>query len=106
MLLLMLPSSVAALAPMIVLSFVVVGSLYTPAMALLSDGAAAAGLAQGMAFALVNLVWAGGQVVGAVAGSGIADLSSVTVTWLVLAALLGAALAAVLTARRAPAAAV
>lgn len=106
MLLLTLPSSVAALVPVIVLSFVVVGSLYTPAMALLSDGAAAAGLAQGMAFALVNLVWAGGQVVGAVAGSGIADLSSVVVTWLVLAALLGTALAAMLAARRSPVAAV
>ncbi len=102
MLLLTLPGSVAALVPAIVLSFVVVGSLYTPAMALLSDGAAAAGLAQGMAFALVNLVWAGGQVVGAVAGSGIADVSSEAVTWLVLAALLGAALVAMLAGRRAP----
>ncbi len=87
------------------LSFVVVGSLYTPAMALLSDGAAGAGLAQGMAFALVNLVWAGGQVVGAVAGSGIAELASEAVTWLVLAGLLGAALAVLLAARRAPVAA-
>ncbi|MDO8184773.1 MFS transporter [Conexibacter sp. JD483] len=102
MLLLTLPGSVVALVPAIVLSFVVVGSLYTPAMALLSDGAAAAGLAQGMAFALVNLVWAGGQVVGAVAGSGIADAWSEAVTWLLLAALLGGALAVLTVARRAP----
>jgi MFS family permease len=100
MLLLTLPKSAGMLAPVIVLSFVVVGSLYTPAMALLSDGAAAAGLEQGMAFALVNLVWAGGQVVGALAGSGLADASSYAVPYVLLAAVLAAALAFV--GRRAP----
>ncbi|MDO8213989.1 MFS transporter [Conexibacter sp. CPCC 206217] len=95
MLLLTVPGSALALAPLVVLSFVVVGSLYTPAMALLSDGAAAAGLEQGMAFALVNLVWAGGQVVGALAGSGIADATSYAVTWVALAAVLGGALVVV-----------
>lgn len=95
MLLLTLPGSALPLALAIVLAFVVVGSLYTPAMALLSDGAAAAGLEQGMAFGLVNLVWAGGQVVGALAGSGVADATSYAVTWVGLAVVLGGALVVV-----------
>ena len=41
-----------------------IGILYTPAMAMLSDGAEAFGIAQGFAFALINLAWAAGQAVG------------------------------------------
>lgn len=90
-----LPSQAWVLAPLVVLAVVVVGSLYTPAMALLSDGASGAGLDQGMAFALVNLTWAGGQVLGAIAGSGVAELTSDVVPYLLLAAALAAALVGV-----------
>jgi MFS family permease len=78
-----------------VIAVVVVGSLYTPAMALLSDGAAAAGLDQGMAFALVNLTWAGGQVLGAVAGSGVAEATSDAVPFVLLSLVMASALVAV-----------
>lgn len=94
-LLLVLPGGAWVLAPLVILAVVVVGSLYTPAMALLSDGAAASGLDQGMAFALVNLTWAGGQVLGAVAGSGLADATSDAVPYLLLAVVMAAALAGV-----------
>lgn len=99
-----LPSAAWVLAPMVVLAVVVIGSLYTPAMALLSDGASGAGLDQGMAFALVNLTWAGGQVLGAIAGSGVAEATSDAVPYLLLAAAMAAALIGVR--RRAPAPAV
>src|SRR4051794_32161372 len=61
MLLLPWPSSAWVLAALIVLSGPLIGILYTPAMAMLSDGAESFGIAQGFAFALVNLAWASGQ---------------------------------------------
>ncbi|MCW2952506.1 MAG: transporter [Conexibacter sp.] len=104
MLLLPLPASAALLAPLVVVAAVGVGTLYTPAMALLSDGAEAAGLDQGLGFALVNLTWSGGQVVGAVVGSGLAGATSDAVPYVLLALLCGATLAALLR-QRAPLAA-
>ena len=64
MLLLPWPESAWALGVLIVLAGPLIGILYTPAMAMLSDGAERAGVAQGFAFALVNLAWATGQAVG------------------------------------------
>lgn len=93
-LLLVPPSGVWLFAVSVVVALVVVGSLYTPAMALLSDGAAGAGLDQGMAFALVNLTWAGGQVLGAVAGSGLAEATSDAVPFLLLSAVMALSLVA------------
>ncbi|MDW5593480.1 MFS transporter [Conexibacter stalactiti] len=93
-LLLVPPSGVWLFAVSVVVALVVVGSLYTPAMALLSDGAAGAGLDQGMAFALVNLTWAGGQVLGAVAGSGLAEATSDAVPFVLLSAVMALSLVA------------
>ena len=45
-------------------------------MALLSDNVERAGVAQWLAFALVNLAWAGGQVLGGSGGGGLADATS------------------------------
>ena len=70
------------------------GMLWAPAMALLSDGAELAGLPQGVAFGLVNLAWGGGQVGGSAGGGGLADLTSDTVPYLVVAALAAATLTA------------
>jgi hypothetical protein len=41
-------------------------------MALLSDAAEACGLEQGLAAALMNLAWAGGQILGGGAGGAVA----------------------------------
>jgi MFS family permease len=49
-----------------------VAGFWAPAMAMLSDAAERGGLEQGFAAALVNMAWAAGQTVGAVAGGAIA----------------------------------
>lgn len=63
------------------------GMMWAPAMALMSDGAERAGLAQAIAFGLVNLAWAGGQVGGSAGGARLADATSDAVPYLVLAGL-------------------
>ncbi len=63
-------ASAAVYAPLVVLATVTYGALFTPAFSLVSDGAEHAGLAQGMAFGLLNAAWAAGAMVGpAVAGA-------------------------------------
>jgi MFS family permease len=96
MLLLPWPQSAWLLGAVIVLSGPLIGILYAPAMALLSDGAEAFGIAQGFAFALVNLAWATGQTAGAAGSAGLADLTDDRVPYLVLAAVSAATLAALL----------
>ena len=46
-----------------------VGILWTPSMAMLSDGAEDSGLDQGYAVALTNLAWSTGQTVGSAGGA-------------------------------------
>jgi hypothetical protein len=52
----------------IVLTVAALGTFWAPAMAMLSDAADQQRLDQGLAAALINLAWAGGMVVGGVAG--------------------------------------
>jgi MFS family permease len=66
-------------APLVVLAGMAFGSLFTPAFVLISDGAQRAGLAQGMAFGVMNAAWALGAVVGPAAAGAIA---SVTGDWI------------------------
>jgi MFS family permease len=70
-----------------------VGMLWTPSMALVSDGAEALGIAQGFAFALSNLGWSIGQTAGAGAGARLADATSDTVPYLLLSGLCACTLA-------------
>jgi MFS family permease len=79
------PTSALAFGALIVLAGPLIGMLYTPAMAMLSDGAEAAGVAQGFAFALVNLAWATGQTAGAAGSARLADAVGDRVPYLVLA---------------------
>lgn len=81
----------------------VVGMLWAPAMAMLSDGAESAGVAQGLAFGLVNLAWAGGQVAGTAGGSATADATSDTLTYALVGVLVAASLALALRTRTAAA---
>ena len=53
------------------------------------------GLDQGFAFGLMNLAWAGGQVVGGAAGGGLADATSDTLPYAILALLCAVSLAIV-----------
>jgi MFS family permease len=51
------------------------GAFYAPSMALISDGADRAGLAQGLAFGLMNAFWAIGNAAGPAVGGALADLA-------------------------------
>ena len=58
------------------------GSLFTPAMALISDGAERQGLAQGLAFGVMNAAWAAGNVVGPAAGGALAGAAGDSAAYL------------------------
>jgi MFS family permease len=93
MLLLPWPGTAWLLAGAIVVAAPLIGALYAPAMAMLSDGAEAFGIAQGFAFALVNVAWATGQTAGAAGSARLADLTGDEVPYLVLAGVCVATLA-------------
>jgi MFS family permease len=61
------------------------GTLYTPAAALLSDGADRLQLNQALAFGLANLAWASGQAAGSVASGGLAQATSDVLPYTLLA---------------------
>jgi MFS family permease len=90
-----LPDAAVVLAVVVVCVCVLSGIVNTPAMTLLSDGVEGAGLDHALGFAIVNLVWGGGQVVGAMGGGALAAATSDAVPYLLLAALCAATLAAV-----------
>jgi MFS family permease len=74
-------------APLLLIASVSYGALFTPALALIADGAERVGLMQGLAFGLMNAAWAVGAVIGPAAGGAIAGATG---DWapFVLAALL------------------
>jgi MFS family permease len=65
---------------------------WAPAMALLSDAAEETGLDQALAFSISNLAWAAGHVLGAGVGGTLADATSDTVPYGLLAVACGATL--------------
>jgi len=67
-----LPGAVAPLAVVIICTALALGTFWAPAMALLSDAGEAAGLDHALGAALMNLAWAGGQIVGSAGGGAIA----------------------------------
>jgi MFS family permease len=88
-----------AYVPLIVLAGGAYGALFTPAFALIAEGAERSRLAQGMAFGLMNAAWAVGALVGPAAGGAVAEASGDVVPYLVSATLCATALAAVRRAR-------
>jgi MFS family permease len=74
---------------------------WAPASALLSDEAEAIGLDQGLAGALMNLAWAGGQVIGGSLGGALADAAGDGAAYAVL--VVACLLSLGLVVRRAPA---
>ena len=65
----------AAVVPLVAAASVTFGAFWAPAMALLSDGAERIGLAQGLAFGLMNAAWGAGNSLGAPAGGALADVA-------------------------------
>jgi MFS family permease len=85
------PLLIAALMGAAAISF---GSLYTPGMALTSDRAESTGLAQGLAFGIMNTAWALGASLGPAVGGGLAELQGDATPYLIGAALCGLTLLA------------
>ena len=79
------PDTSLVLAALVVAGGISFGSFWTPAMALLSDEAEASGLNYAYAFALINLAWAPGHAIGSAGGGALAEFTSDTVPYLILA---------------------
>jgi MFS family permease len=89
------PASAAPVyALLVVVAGMAYGILFTPAFALLADGADQVGLAQGMGFGLMNAGWALGALIGPAAGGAIAAATGDTIPLLLSAALCAVALSA------------
>jgi MFS family permease len=84
-----------AIAPLVVAAAIVFGAFWAPAMALLSDGADRIGLAQGLAFGLMNAAWGGGNSLGPALGGGLADVAGDAVPYALMACLCGLTLVVV-----------
>ena len=67
-----LPASVVPVAIVLVVISAAMGFFWAPAMAFLSDAAENLNLDQALAAALMNLAWAGGQVIGSAGGGALA----------------------------------
>jgi MFS family permease len=87
-------STAALIAALICAASVSFGSLYTPGMSLTSHRAESAGLAQGLAFGVMNTAWAFGEVVGPTVGGAIAESAGDAVPYAVGACLCALTLAA------------
>ena len=81
--------------PLIVIASFAYGILFTPAFALIANGAEAAGLPQSIAFGVMNAAWALGAVAGPAAGGAIAGASGDWIPFVLAACACVAALVAV-----------
>ena len=85
--LLPLPQAVAPLFVLVVVADGLFGVSYPPAGAMISAGAEHVGLGQAYGFALFNLAWAGGQVIGGAGSAGLAQATADAVPYTLLAVL-------------------
>jgi MFS family permease len=76
----------AVVVPILIVSGITFGGFWAPAMALLSDAADRIGLAQGLAFGLMNVAWGAGNALGPVLGGALADAAGDALPFVVLAA--------------------
>lgn len=79
-------------APLLLLASLAYGALFTPALALIADGADDAGLAQGLAFGVMNAAWAAGAVIGPVAGGSVAGAAGDRLPFVLCAVIAAASL--------------
>ena len=90
----------AVLIPVLIVGMPSFGTLFTPAMTLVSEGAQHQRLDQGLAFGLGNLAWAAGQAIAAAGSGALAQATSDIVPYSLLAAACLATLALVRIGRR------
>jgi MFS family permease len=103
--LLPLPGTVLLVAVAVLLAIAALGVFWAPAMAMLSDASEQAGLYQGLAFAISNLAWAVGHLVGAGGGGALAEVTADAVPYALLGVACAATLVAVMSLERRRAAA-
>jgi MFS family permease len=75
----------ALIVPLVVVGGLAFSAFYAPSMALISDGAERVGLAQGLAFGLMNACWAIGNAAGPAAGGALADVAGDALPFVLLA---------------------
>ena len=75
----------AVIAPIVLAAGIAYGAFYTPGLALISHGAEGAGVAQGLAFGLMNACWGIGALIGPAVGGALADVAGDSVPYLILA---------------------
>ncbi|HEX2233801.1 MAG TPA: MFS transporter [Thermoleophilaceae bacterium] len=80
----------------VVLAIAALGTFWAPAMAMLSEAVEGFGLDQGLGFAVTNIAWAGGHVIGGGAGARLADAFGDGLPYALLAFLCGVTLLGVL----------
>lgn len=85
--LLPLPDVVAPIVLLVMVAAPLLGMLWSPALALLSDGAELRGLDPALGFGLANMAWGLGATFGAGGGGALADATSDAVPYLILATL-------------------
>ncbi len=90
-----LPRTVVLLFGLVVVADSCFGVPYSPAGAMISEGAERRGLGQTYGFGLFNLAWAGGQVIGAAGSAGLAQATADAVPYSVLAGLCALTVAAI-----------
>ncbi|HEY7003049.1 MAG TPA: MFS transporter [Gaiellaceae bacterium] len=76
----------AVVVPILIVSGITFGGFWAPAMALLTDAADRIGLAQGLAFGLMNVAWGAGNALGPAIGGALADAAGDALPFLILAA--------------------
>jgi MFS family permease len=86
MILLPWPSHAWQMGALIVLAAPVIGVLWAPAIAIISDGSERHGIEQAIGFSLVNVAWAVGQTAGSAGSARLAENTSDKVPYLLLAA--------------------
>jgi MFS family permease len=79
------PSTAWLLIGVVIVAAPCVGTLWSPSMAMLSDGAEARGVDQGYAVALSNLAWSSGQTAGAAGGARLGEVYGDALPYLTLA---------------------
>jgi MFS family permease len=77
----------ALIAPLVLAAGVAYGAFYTPGMGLISHGAERVGVAQGLAFGLMNACWGVGALVGPAAGGVLAGVAGDSAPYVILAGL-------------------
>jgi MFS family permease len=75
----------ALIAPLVLAAGIAYGAFYTPALTLISHGAERAGVAQGLAFGLMNACWGIGALIGPAVGGALAGAAGDSVPYLLLA---------------------